>query len=90
MSQKPLRKLSVKLSILHHFSIVLECGIPKFGTRQRIIGGRPAGAGSHPWMAMLWNKQKGKLFCGGSLIAPRWVLTAAHCLERKFVTPSVV
>eukprot|EP00794_Sanderia_malayensis_P000457 gene457-1099_t len=57
-----------------------ECGRPKFTTRQRIIGGRLAGAGAHPWIAMLWSQKYKKLFCGGSLIADQWVLTAAHCI----------
>eukprot|EP00794_Sanderia_malayensis_P000456 gene456-1098_t len=57
-----------------------ECGRPKFTTRQRIIGGRLAGAGAHPWIAMLWSHKDKKLFCGGSLIADQWVLTAAHCI----------
>lgn len=48
-------------------------------------GKTPAQKGAQPWMVALVdsdtkNAHKGQ-FCGGSLIAPQWVLTAAHCLE---------
>jgi uncharacterized repeat protein (TIGR01451 family) len=46
-----------------------------------IIGGDVAADGAWPWQAALWdNKWDGWYGCGGSLIAPGWVLTAAHCV----------
>ncbi len=33
------------------------------------------------WMAALIDQPSNKQFCGGSLIAPQWVMTAAHCVE---------
>ncbi|XP_054855340.1 kallikrein-14-like [Eublepharis macularius] len=47
----------------------------------RIIGGYDCGERSRPYQAALVFGRKGKwnIYCGGSLIHPCWVLTAAHC-----------
>lgn len=45
---------------------------------EAIVGGRPASR-PYPWMVSL--QDGGGHFCGGSLVRPDWVLTAAHCIE---------
>jgi secreted trypsin-like serine protease len=45
---------------------------------QRIVGGSITST-PQPWVAALL--QNGRQGCGGSLIAPQWVVTAAHCVS---------
>jgi len=50
----------------------------------RIAGGKKVDVkGKFPWMAaLLWeNKGNWELFCGGSLISDRHILTASHCFD---------
>ena len=48
----------------------------------QIVGGEVAAAGVWPWMVAIqaYTEPEYYTFCGGSLIAPSWVLTAAHCV----------
>ncbi|XP_045533845.1 trypsin-like [Papilio machaon] len=45
----------------------------------QIIGGRPSSVTRHPYqVSMVMN---GNSFCGGFIISPDYVLTAAHCVQ---------
>uniref|UniRef100_A0A3B3VHJ5 Coagulation factor IX n=1 Tax=Poecilia latipinna TaxID=48699 RepID=A0A3B3VHJ5_9TELE len=48
---------------------------------KRIVGGRSVAPGEIPWQVLFRPKPSGRLFCGGSILSERWVITAAHCLR---------
>ncbi|XP_026330645.1 chymotrypsin-2-like [Hyposmocoma kahamanoa] len=51
----------------------------------RIVGGSPAAQGSVPYMvALTQGTVVRSLVCGGSILTPRTVLTAAHCIAAVF------
>ncbi|XP_073697444.1 transmembrane protease serine 13b [Garra rufa] len=54
-----------------------KCGKPP---GSRIIGGSLAAEGEWPWQASLHFQ--GGHTCGGSLVAPHFVITAAHCFPK--------
>lgn len=46
-----------------------------------IVGGTNASAGEYPWMAAVYfGDPDGGQFCGGTLVRPTIVITAAHCI----------
>ncbi len=60
---------------------------PKDQIRPRILGGKEATPGAWPWMVAIVLRSESNLadgqFCGGTLIHPYWVVTAAHCFDEE-------
>ena len=54
-----------------------DCGSrPQYNTR--VVGGNISKPGQFPWQVSLhFNSEH---LCGGSIITPSWILTAAHCV----------
>merc|ERR1712002_1283229 len=80
-TKKKMKLLIVLAAVVACATAFQTCG--KKGAGSKIVNGLPAGRGEFPWQISLrfspyafFQRQH---ICGGTLIAPGWVLCAAHC-----------
>ncbi|XP_064099125.1 LOW QUALITY PROTEIN: transmembrane protease serine 4-like [Macrobrachium nipponense] len=67
----------VKRSV--NFTHTEECGVAHPGIA-RIVGGDRSSLDKWPWLVSL-RSFPNKIFCGGSILTSRHVLTSAHCMK---------
>lgn len=58
-----------------------SCVCGKANRVSRIVGGTEVDMNEYPWQAALVSRRSSQVFCGGTLINNRYVLTAAHCIN---------
>ncbi|XP_039986277.1 transmembrane protease serine 4a isoform X3 [Xiphias gladius] len=78
---KPIHQATIDRSVCRSGSVIsLSCSnCGQVGSQDRIVGGTDAVIEDWPWQVSL--QQGGQHTCGGSLVSPRWVVSAAHCFS---------
>ncbi|MFD6357566.1 serine protease [Nocardia tengchongensis] len=84
--------LSRRLTVLA--AALIGCTLPAAAPAHAVVGGTEAKAADPPWLAavgtpLFFPRASGQ-FCGGALIAPDRVLTAAHCVQLAQLLPQAL
>uniref|UniRef100_A0A8C0J154 Peptidase S1 domain-containing protein n=1 Tax=Chelonoidis abingdonii TaxID=106734 RepID=A0A8C0J154_CHEAB len=79
--------LSTPPTSFSFFFTEATCGQRSSSKYFKIVGGSIAAIESQPWIATIFQYSRkigqNTFVCGGSLIDPCWVLTAAHCFPPR-------
>ncbi len=84
-----LTRSAVLIAALLFALLLTTAALAQAPTPPRIVGGQEADPGEWPWQVALVGKGNDSLFnlqfCGGTIIAADWVLTAAHCVDTSTI-----
>ncbi len=83
-TKNPIHLIKILISAALTF-LSAHCLFSEEIIRPSIVGGENSEANAYPWMVALVRIDSDSIangqFCGGMLIHPYWILTAAHCVN---------
>ena len=74
-------KLAVAVLLCLCSVVICDDDYDDISIKRRIVGGTKVSINSVPWQVALRDKKYYSAFCGGSILTPNIVITAAHCFQ---------